>query len=66
MMQPVVHGFHGATVTATSPVTVQLDGSATAVAAPWHDSAYTPTVNDRVVVAPYRGALLIVCKEATG
>lgn len=61
-----VTGLHAATVTAVSPVTVQLDGSATAVPAPWHDAAYTPTVGDRVVVVAYRGALLVVCKEATG
>jgi hypothetical protein len=66
MVTSVVHGFHPATVTAIGPVAVRLDGSDTAVAAPWHDAAYTPTVNDRVVVASYRGALLIVCKEATG
>lgn len=56
----------GATVTATSPVTVTEDGASTAVPAPWHSGAYTPTVGDRVVVVPYRGALFIVGKEVAG
>lgn len=56
----------GATVTATSPVTVTLDGSGTAVPAPWHAGTYTPTGGDRVAVCAYRGALFIVGKEVAG
>lgn len=56
----------GATVTATSPLTVQVDGSDTPVPAPWHLAAYTPTVGDRVAVSEYRGALLVHGKEQTG
>jgi hypothetical protein len=56
----------GATVTATSPVTVQLDGASTAVPAPWHVGSYTPAVSDRVAVIAYRGGLLILGKEVAG
>lgn len=61
----MIGDLHGATVTATGPVMVQEDGAMTAVPAPWHGD-YTPAVNDRVMVAPYRGALAIVCKEVAG
>jgi hypothetical protein len=55
----------GATVTATSPVTVTVDGSTTAVPA-WHVGSYTPAVDDRVAVVAYRGGLLILGVEVTG
>ena len=57
--------LHGAVISSVSPVTVTLDGSATAVPAPYHLGAYTPTLADRVTVAAYRGALLVLGKEVT-
>lgn len=44
---------HYATVTATSPLTVQEDGASATVPAT-KNAAYTPAVNDRVVVETIR------------
>lgn len=59
-------GTHAAIVDSLSPVKVKLIGSDTAVAAPWHDAAYTPTVGDRVAVVSYCGALRIMGKDVAG
>ena len=57
-----------ATVQSLSPTMVLEDGATTPVAAPWHNGlgSYTPAVNDRVVVIPYRGALYILGTEVAG
>ncbi len=50
-----------ATVTATSPLTVTLDGSATAVPAVVL-SSYTATLSDRVAVVRLGSSLLVLGK----
>lgn len=49
------------TVTATSPLTVTLDGSTTAVSA-FTLLSYTPAVNDRVVTETYGRQILVLGK----
>lgn len=48
-----------ATVSATSPFTVTIDGSSTAVAAHYLKS-YAPTANDRVVCELYGKQILVL------
>ena len=48
-----------ATVTATSPFTVTIDGTTTAVAA-HHLNSYTPAANDRVVCEMYGRQILVL------
>ena len=48
-----------ATVTATSPLTVTVDGSTVAVAAT-HLNSYTPAVNDRVACEVYARQILVL------
>lgn len=50
-----------ATVTATSPLQVRLDGAATATNALRLDS-YTPAVDDRVAVVQFGSRLLVLGK----
>lgn len=47
------------TVTATSPLTVTVDGSTVAVAAN-HLNSYTPTANDRVICEIFARQLMVL------